>query len=88
MTFTVQASGIQPLSYRWESEQGNQWVPLSSDGDRILGVETATLTIDNIQKADEVKYRCIVSNPNGSVPSEPATLRLGKTHVFLTRTPH
>ena len=80
VTFTVQATGAQPLRYHWERadehQWRDQWGPLPGDGDRIQGVETATLTIDKVQESDEGKYRCIVSNRNGSVTSEPTTLRL------------
>ena len=87
MTLTVQATGhgpgAQPLRYHWEfmmkSVKRNQWKQLPNGGDRIQGVETATMTIDNVQKSlDEGEYRCIVSNGNGSVTSRHATLRLGE----------
>ena len=51
--------------------------PLPSDVDGIQGVETATLTIDKVQQSDEGEYQCIVSS-NGSVTSQPVTLRLGE----------
>ena len=77
VTFTVQATGAPPLCYHWESsESGVRWKPLPDEGGRVRGMETATLTILEIQKSDEVKYRCIVSNSNGSESTEPAILKL------------
>ena len=76
VTFTVQATGAQPLGYLWEYKYGDRWKRLLSDMGRIQGVETATLTIDKVKRSDERKYRCVVSS-NGSETSQPATLRLG-----------
>ena len=91
VTFAVEATGAQPLRYHWEwnvdaedhrlgwtrsSEDNLSLMPLPSGGDRIQGVETATLTIDKVQKSDEGQYRCVVSNGNGSGVSKPATLKL------------
>ena len=78
MTFTVQATGAQPLRYHWKGPYGGRMRgPLPSDVDGIQGVETATLTIDKVQRSDVGKYRCIVSS-NESVTSQSATLRLGE----------
>ena len=83
MTFTVVATGVQQR-YHWEREDEYQWRPLSSDMGRIHGVETATLTIDKVQKSDEGKYRCIASNNNGSEISQPTILRLGEKYTLFT----
>ena len=79
ITFSIQATGTQPLSYQWHSKSlGNDWQPLPSGGDRIHGVETTTLTITGVQKSHEGSYRCIVTNCAGSEASWPAELTVGK----------
>ena len=89
MTFTLQATGAQPLRYHWEflSRQGYKWEPLSRSRGRYRieeATETSTLTINRVQKSPEGQYRCIVSNGNGSVTSQPATLRLaGEKYALL-----
>jgi glucose/arabinose dehydrogenase len=62
-TFSVQAGGEGPLSYQWQK-----------NGADIDGANAATLTIQNVQAADAGQYRVIVSNNNGSVTSNNATL--------------
>jgi len=67
--FTVTATGTAPLSYQWR-KGGN---PLSNGGN-VSGVDTATLTLANVQSADAGSYDVVVSNAAGSKPSDPATL--------------
>jgi uncharacterized membrane protein len=74
--FTVAASGISPLSYRWQKD-GND---LTDDG-HYAGTDTAVLTIASVSFDDEGTYRCRVSDAAGTTLSEAALLRLG-TYVF------
>ena len=71
--FTVTATGTAPLSYQWQKDG----VDLT-DGDRIKGASTTTLSITAVQKSDEGRYRSVVTNITGKVTSKPATLTLGK----------
>ena len=80
VTFTVQATGTEPLSYHWERQllhEGGGWQPLPDGSDVIEGGNTATLTITGLKKEHEGTYRCNVTNPHGTDHSHPANLTLG-----------
>lgn len=62
VTFEVVAAGEQ-LSYQWQ--KGTNDIP---------GATQSKYTIAAVTKADAGQYRCIVSNPGGSVASAYATL--------------
>ena len=79
LTFTVQATGTEPLSYQWEIKTGNGnggWQ--LCDVERFPGANSSTLTIPSVQKSNERSYRCTVSNLAGSETSECATLTVGE----------
>jgi uncharacterized repeat protein (TIGR02543 family) len=69
VTFTVVATGDEPLSYQWKKDGDNL-----TDGGRISGATTATLTISNAQASDAGSYTVVVTNAAGSVTSDAATL--------------
>lgn len=69
VSFTVEASGVGTLSYRWQKNGSDL-----GDGGHYSGCTTATLTISNIDTADAANYRCVVSASNGSVFSRQAQL--------------
>ena len=73
-TFTVAAVGDPPLSYQWQKNGGNL-----TDGGKISGATSTTLQIVNADAGDEAAYRCVVTNPYGSAPSNSATLTLAPT---------
>jgi pectate lyase len=63
-TFTVVASGTAPLVYRWYFNTNT-----------LLGGATgATLTLNNVQPANEGSYSVVISNSVNSVTSQFATL--------------
>lgn len=63
-TFTVGASGAQPLGYQW-------W----RDGIPISGATGSSYTINGVQPSDNgASFACQVSNVYGSVNSNPALL--------------
>ena len=63
-TFTVAATGAQPLSYQWQRNAVN-----------IPGATATSYTINNAQPQDNgATFRCRVSNTLGSVTSAAATL--------------
>jgi hypothetical protein len=84
-TFAVTATGTGPLSYQWQYNPNGQstnqstntmlslWVDLV-DGDRISGATTDTLTISSVEEGDAGQYQVVVSNPVGTVVSDPAAL--------------
>lgn len=63
VTFTVTATGTDPLAYQWRK-----------DGEAIDGATTSSLTIAGVQPADAATYDVIVSNAAGSAASSAATL--------------
>ena len=79
VTFSVTASGTEPLSYQWQylaaGETNGMWMDLA-DGDRVSGTTTATLTISSFQPDDAGQYRVVVNNAYGSVSSSNAALTL------------
>jgi glucose/arabinose dehydrogenase/subtilisin-like proprotein convertase family protein len=65
-TFTVGASGTQPLSYQWQR-----------DGSDIPGATSDTYILPLVTPSDEgAAFRCIVSNSAGSTPSAAGILHL------------
>ena len=91
VTFTVHATGTEPLSYQW------RWTLVQS-GDKSEKEEWQlcdvkrpnghTLTISSVQKSNEGSYHCVVSNCAGSQTSEPATLSVGKNPVSIANCVH
>ena len=69
VSFTVQAQGSGPLSYRWSKDGA-----YLSDGGRIAGSASSMLQIANVQTSDAGNYRVRVSNQAGSVDSSTAGL--------------
>src|SRR5215213_6827757 len=69
-SFSVQASGAAPLSYRWQRNG------ISVDGP---SADTPTLNITSAQLTDSgASYACVVSNQFGSVTSQAAQLTVIK----------
>ena len=85
MTFSIQATGTEPLNYQWQHKTGDGsqgWQ--SCDVEKFPGASSSTLTIPSVQKSDEGSYRCTVSNCAGSETSECATLALGELNCMHT----
>ncbi len=68
-TFSVTATGTEPLSYQWKKGGSNL-----TDGGNISGANAATLTITNAQASDAGSYTVEVTNSAGSTTSNSATL--------------
>ena len=75
VTFTIQATGTEPLNYQWEHKIGHE-----NDVKRIPGANSTTLIILSVQKSNEGSYHCTVSNCAGSETSKYATLSLGELY--------
>lgn len=69
VTFTVVATSSTSLSYAWKKD-GNAL----TDGGRISGATTDTLTVTGALPADDGSYTVTVTNTAGSVSSDAATL--------------
>ena len=66
MSFTVEANGTNPLNYQWQK-----------NGVNVNGATAATLTLYNVQLADNNStYRAVVSNSAGSTTSNSAILKV------------
>jgi sugar lactone lactonase YvrE len=77
--FTVVASGTSTLSYQWRKA-----------GTNIAGnasATTATLTLTNVQAADEASYDVAVSNASGTIFSDPVTLTVIGAAPIITNSP-
>ena len=82
VTFSIQATGTEPLNYQWECKIGGgsgEWQ--SCDVESFRGANSSTLTIPSVQKSNEGSYRCIVSNCAGSETSQCATLTVGELNL-------
>lgn len=64
-TLTVAAKGTEPLGYQWQRNQLN-----------LSGATGASLTLTNVQVADDGLYRVVVGNPRGTLVSGEAALKV------------
>ena len=74
VAFTVQATGMQPLTYEWQwkqAEKGDE-----NEEWQSCDVEGPTLAIPRVQKSDEGQYRCVIYNSAGRQISKPAQLEV------------
>lgn len=69
-TFTVEATGTEPLSYQWQqsTNNGSKWTNITGETNTTYTIATTTMDMNGTQ------YRCVVSNSAGSVESNAATL--------------
>ena len=71
------ATGTAPLSYQWQKDEVNL-----TDGGRIKGASTSTLSITAVQKSDEGGYTCVVTNTAGTDTSKTSMLNLGGCIIY------
>ena len=69
------AVGMGPIYYQWEKYNSfnNSWI---SPSRRAVSITSSRLKFNVIREEDEGFYRCIVTNDDGSVTSDNATLRV------------
>ena len=82
--FTVAAGGPGTLSYQWQKNLAN----LANAG-HYSGTTTPTLSVSSVDAGDVASYRCVVTNPYGSVNSSSASLSLGSavsSYIVESRT--
>lgn len=73
-TFSVSATGGQPLTYQW-------W----QNGGPIAGATNSTLTLTPLVGADTGSYYVVVANSQGSVTSSIVSLTLNGTPITLSQ---
>ena len=83
VTFTVQATGTDPLCYKWQWKPAAEAEGLSEEW-QSCDAESTLLTIPNVHESNEGSYRCVVSNIAGTQTSEPAKLSIGKSPCLCT----
>ncbi|MCS7336965.1 MAG: immunoglobulin domain-containing protein [Verrucomicrobiae bacterium] len=77
VTFTVTATGYEPLSYQWYCDGR-----AITNSDRISGATNATLTITDARLGDIGSYSVVVANPLGAAASRAAALVVASPPVI------
>ena len=69
------AVGMGPIYYQWEkyNSSSNSWINPSH---RAVNIASSLLKFNVIREEDEGVYRCIVTNDDGSVTSDNATVHV------------
>jgi hypothetical protein len=81
--FTVIAVGTAPISYQWFKDGGPLSAGATGTGADISFNGTGDqITITNAQQGDEGEYRVLVSNPVGTLLSNPAILKVNDPPVI------
>ena len=78
------ALGIGPIHYQWEKYHlsNNSWI---SPSYRAVSFTSPNLKFNVITEEDEGIYRCVITNDDGSVISDNATIHVyGECSVTLT----
>jgi len=73
-TLTVEASGTQPLFYRW-----------LKNGNALAGTSNSTLLLTNVQAVDSATYSVVVTNAFGTTSSQGAKLVVDSTPIILSQ---
>ena len=77
-TFTVTATGAEPLAYQWQK--------LTTDWSDLADCTSAAMVLTNVQTSYACDYRVVVTNADGAVTSDVAhlTVLLPPTFQFTT----
>jgi len=81
MVMNCSATGLGPIHYRWEKYDlaSEKWIRPSH---RAMSITSPKLTFSAITEEDEGVYHCAVTNDDGSVVSDNATLTVyGKEYA-------
>jgi hypothetical protein len=76
-TFTVAATGSGTLTYQWRNNGVNL-----SNGARIAGTTSTSLTITNVQQTDVGNYSVAVTDSRGTITSASAALTVNAVVAF------
>ena len=63
ITLQSRGGGLQPVTYQW-----------FKDGGEVFGATSSTLTLSNLVVADSGSYTVQITNPGGTIVSDPAVL--------------
>ncbi|HWH68101.1 MAG TPA: LamG-like jellyroll fold domain-containing protein, partial [Candidatus Sulfotelmatobacter sp.] len=75
--FTAAVGGILPMTYQWMAGPiGSSTYTNVLDGNNIAGATTPTLTITNLQFANEADYVLVATGPYGTTTTTPASLKV------------
>jgi len=97
LALKCEARGMSPFYYKWEKYQpsNDSWIKPS---DRAVNITSTKLMFTMIMEEDEGIYHCVVTNDDGSVVSDNATITVyGKSYsciecvlqcFYLTLLPH
>jgi hypothetical protein len=77
VTFTVVATGSGTLNYQWRRNLVNL-----TDGGKISGSTSASLTISNVQQSETGNYSVVITDVNGPTTSADATLAVTTLVAF------
>jgi hypothetical protein len=80
ITFSVAASGAEPLSYQWRKDD----ISLSNSTN-VSGADSTNLFLCNVPKSSEGTYTVVITNIYGCITSTPATLTLIDPPVITTQ---
>jgi len=76
VTFSAQGLGLAGVRYQWQFQ-----------GVNLSGATNATLTLTNVQYANETNYTVVISTGAGSITSSVATLTLVRAPQIVSTTP-
>ncbi|MGA3267782.1 MAG: SBBP repeat-containing protein, partial [Verrucomicrobiota bacterium] len=74
VVFSVTNSGTPPFSYQWQINGAALTNGPTGRGSGIIGATNSSLTITNVQLADQANYTLVITNSVNSVTSSIATL--------------
>ena len=75
IAMSCSATGMGLIYYQWEkyNTSNNRWI---SPSHRAVSIVSSRLKFNVIREEDEGAYRCIVTNDDGSVISDNATVHI------------
>jgi len=77
------AIGISPIYYQWEKyySSNNSWINLAYS---VVNVKSSNLKFNVITEEDEGVYHCIVTNDDGSIISDNATISVYSEFAIIS----
>ena len=83
IAMSCEAVGIGPIYFQWERYQvmNNSWTKPSP---RAVNITSPNLIFSSITEEDEGVYHCVVTNDDGSVVSDNATITVYDKLIVLS----